>query len=519
MKSLIVLSLLIYSIATQENCRFAFEYTQKELQSDPKKVQEFLSKVMKWESKFAKDLGIDKKSGLTLDGQQLDVNTGMPNGKPHQFTASSKESIHLALIGLALANNEYAKQIYSEEEALDLLNRKINTYEQFDKDYPGYGGFLPWVAVNDGVVTPTWDWTDGVPSLDNGQLFWAAYAVVSVLETWYSDQDELIGRYTRFYQKMANNSITIFYEGNGMIRAVTRIQDIKASVEKNQYSNRQSDCTNFKSPCYLDDPYEGELFAWMMYFYAPWKDQTEREKIWVAKKSKLQVVDYKVAGLNKYISVQRGWWFSAHEQWKYLFMPYTHDQIQLNLLINGEKVRTWDARNNGKPGMFASITSNITKNEDQVDYYSACGIEEVSYIPVTYRHLVTPYSTMTMFLANQEVAVSWYHNMISGPAGQNAYGSTEGVVVDGTSVAPFVTWDSKMTTVLGMLGGIFDYTAKKLNVEGNYNLFLKVLNREWQQSFSNLKGADVPFAYPNATFPQVKKDFTTCARKTDVVEQ
>lgn len=89
------------------------------------------------------------------------------------------------------------------------------------------------MAVNDGVVTPTWDWTDGVPSLDNGQLFWAAYAVVSVLETWYSDQDELIGRYTRFYQKMANNSITIFYEGNGMIRAVTRIQDIKASVEKN----------------------------------------------------------------------------------------------------------------------------------------------------------------------------------------------------------------------------------------------------------------------------------------------
>lgn len=75
-----------------------------------------------------------------------------------------------------------------------------------------------------------------------------------------------------------------------------------------------------------------------------------------------------------------------------------------------------------------------------------------------------------------------------------------------------------MTTVLGMAGGIFDYTAKKLNSEGNYNLFLKVLNREWQQSFSNLKGADVPFAYPNVTFPYIKKDFTTCTRKTDTVE-
>lgn len=36
-----------------------------------------------------------------------------------------------------------------------------------------------------------------------------------------------------------------------------------------------------------------------------------------------------------------------------------------------------------------------------------------------------------------------------------------------------------MTTVLGMAGGIFDYDAKKLNGEGNYREFLKVLNREW----------------------------------------
>lgn len=57
-----------------------------------------------------------------------------------------------------------------------------------------------------------------------------------------------------------------------------------------------------------------------------------------------------------------------------MFLPYTHDKIQLQLLINGEKVRSWDAYANGLPGMFASITSNITKNEDQVDYYSACGV-------------------------------------------------------------------------------------------------------------------------------------------------
>lgn len=71
-----------------------------------------------------------------------------------------------------------------------------------------------------------------------------------------------------------------------------------------------------------------------------------------------------------------------------------------------------------------------------------------------------------------------------------------------------------MTTVLGMAGGIFDYVAKKLNGEGNYREFLKVLNLEWQSKFSTLKGADVPFAYPNVTIPFNRNDFTTCANST-----
>ena len=59
-----------------------------------------------------------------------------------------------------------------------MLTKKITTYEKFDQDYPGYGGFLPWVAVKQTGVEPTWDWTTAVPSLDNGQLFWAAYGLV-----------------------------------------------------------------------------------------------------------------------------------------------------------------------------------------------------------------------------------------------------------------------------------------------------------------------------------------------------
>jgi hypothetical protein len=75
--------------------------------------------------------------------------------------------------------------------------------------------------VNPTNVTPTWDWTDGVPSLDNGQLFWAAYGLVQVLKRNYPDRQDLIQRWTKFYSTMAQNSIIIFYEGEGKIRAVT----------------------------------------------------------------------------------------------------------------------------------------------------------------------------------------------------------------------------------------------------------------------------------------------------------
>lgn len=39
----------------------------------------------------------------------------------------------------------------------------------------------------------------------------------------------------------------------------------------------------------------------------------------------------------------RGYWFSAHETWKYLFLPYDNVPLTHNLIVNGEKARTWDA--------------------------------------------------------------------------------------------------------------------------------------------------------------------------------
>ena len=69
-----------------------------------------------------------------------------------------------------------------------MASKKVDSLIAFDKKYPGYGGFLPWIAIaNNGTVTPTWDWINRVPSLDNGEYFWAVYGLVSILETKYPD--------------------------------------------------------------------------------------------------------------------------------------------------------------------------------------------------------------------------------------------------------------------------------------------------------------------------------------------
>ncbi len=46
---------------------------------------------------------------------------------------------------------------------------------------------------------------------------------------------------------------------------------------------------------------------------------------------------------------------------------------------------------------------------------------------------------------------------------QGPYGSTEAINVNGTEISPLVTWDSKITTVLAMLGGVSNLVEDGLN--------------------------------------------------------
>ena len=39
---------------------------------------------------------------------------------------------------------------------------------------------------------------------------------------------------------------------------------------------------------------------------------------------------------------------------------------------------------------------------------------------------------------------------------------------------------------------------------------LQILDKEWSSVFTDVKGTDIEFAYPDVKVPLIKKDFTTC---------
>ena len=141
-------------------------------------------------------IGLHEPTMVTMDGHRLSIPSGTPlDGGAHMFTASSKESLHVGLLALALSSTPAAplaslllspgsggQRQAVMDVAVQQLAIKANSYDLFDCRFPGFGGFLPWVAVHDDGISPQPGWEVQVPALDNGQLIWAVYALLEVME-------------------------------------------------------------------------------------------------------------------------------------------------------------------------------------------------------------------------------------------------------------------------------------------------------------------------------------------------
>jgi hypothetical protein len=172
----------------------------------------------------------------------------------------------VAAQNLSIANGDDISGV-AITTAVDILTTKMKTYEKWNATYPGYGGYFPWVFVYDDRIEPSPDWqspTYRVPALDNGELIWTLLAASAALTK--AGYTSLGDRYQRYFQLMADTSVMIFHDGDGHIRGVTHIIDPKAKPTVNNYELARP-CGD---PCFLDDPYEGELMAFFMDLYGTW---------------------------------------------------------------------------------------------------------------------------------------------------------------------------------------------------------------------------------------------------------
>jgi len=355
-------------------------------------------------------IGLDQATSMTYDGHRLSIETGLPLGKPHMFSAPSKESLHVAILARVLdKSSAIASATYSIAEALDILEKKVTSMERFNSKYPGFGGFFPWVSYDGaGGIQPASGWQNHVPSLDNGELFWSAFAVAHILDQaeYQALKPRLNRRWHGVWERMAVNARRVFYAGHGNFRTVTNIQNQSWPVANNTYTGANG---------FLNDPYEGELFTDFVYLFSTDLNATEKEQIWINKRAMLQAVNLTVhsnATGTTNLTVQRGFWFSAHEQWKYLMLPYRHSKTNERVFMNGERARSWYAAAVSAPGLWASVNGPIPNDNSSFPYYSDCGVPPIAFQNVTHDSVITPYGAFPLLLASPAHGVAWLHHML-----------------------------------------------------------------------------------------------------------
>lgn len=541
--ALFVIALLLAQGAVADaRCRYAPQFTTEAVLRDAETRRAFLDAHAEMESRFVTHLGVNAATQLTYDGHRLDADIGLPFGDPHLFSAPSKESVHVGIIARVLADaadgtaGARSLKVMNASHALWVLEKKATAYERFDAAYPGFGGFLPWYAfanTSTAQTTPAWNWKNRVPALDNGEWFWAVFAVAHVLRTRYNaTHAALATRYDAVWQRMVQHGMPVFYGGDGCVRAVTNIANETWPVGNNTYSGDSSGC--------LDDPYEGELFTFMLELLAPEWTNNDTAALWRRKRHMLQAVNLSVGvpseshgraaadATVRNITVQKGFWFSAHEQWKYMMLPYRRSAVNDAVFTNGERARTWFAATPAvsatksttdpglvrpSPSMWASVNGPVATNADNIPYFSACGVQPIAFERVTADGVVTPYSTFPLLLASPAHGAAWlYHSLLADRA-QNCFGTTESLNVTGTTVSPLTTWDSKATTLLASLGGITDLTEARLRDMGLLDAFVAKVDSEWTREFGMslpLPGAELGYALPAAQIPPVLGDWPTC---------
>ena len=525
------LLLLCLRAASPARCRFSLDYSCAGFLQNASSAAEFLHLYASAQAAFASPaVGLDGASGLTFDGHPLDYATGALLGGPHPFSAASKESLHVSLLALSLRGSAVAAAaVGGPAAAAAAAAAKLASYASFNASRPGYGCHLPWFLTPSMAPAADWASPPRVPALDNGELAWAVFALADALgaaaAAGNASLAPLAAGWGAWFTCMAASAKPMFYFGGGRVAAVVSIANVSVPPPLNTYSNAGGYT--------LQDPYEGEAFTVLLDLFAP-LSPSERAQLWASKRPQLQPVAYASAAAGGRITAQRGWWFSAHENWKAALLPYGEVPAAARVLRSTERARSWWGVDARSPGLLASANDvAAVGTRAPPGYVSAAGVPALAFAGGAFRRdVLAPYGAWQALLYNASVGACWLRSTLAAPRAQGTFGATEAVAANGTLISPLATWDTTMTVVLAAAGGVGGWVGAALRrlapgqppaagwerggssgggAPTAFDQFAATLGGEYAAAFPEVEGEGLGWGTPVASVPEGLAPWPQCA--------
>ena len=464
-------------------------------------ARRFMKDVVDRERRFYQPgIAYDAKTGLTFDGHAIDRKTGQLVGKPRNWSAASKESLHIVMLAKAIAGDPTAQSLLTPDparpelavsRAREVLRTKIETYKRFHEKNPGFGGFLPWFKVERGEMAPMEDWKNRVPGLDNGQLAWSMYMAEGVLRE--HGETKLADAYREHVKIMADNVVGVFYDPKAQhFRGESVIgRGAHVPADKNSYETAQGGY-------HIKDAYEGLMLVHFADQMGSWRGQAKgaREAPW---RDPRRVPAAKKLGRDE-VTVVEGQFYGSHEEWGFLVLPTRDVPVADRLFHNNQRVRTQYSAKQRFSGLFAPTHEPIGTDDvpkTGLAYVNSSGVPGVSQLPVrTGKPIFAPYAAFPLALVDERLFTGWLKSMVDRPGMLGPYGIGESYSEDGHT-APLLTWDGKALPMIARMGGIAGDVRRFLKRDGKYDAFLAREKADYRLfDESKISGETVPFHAP-----------------------
>ncbi len=393
-----------------------------EPENPPAKSQLFLREelIPKEGLYFSTDFGLDARSGMPYDHVRIRPKKGIL-GEIGNYTAASKLSLSIPfLLNVARRKNAYQAVKMTPQEARALLEKSLDTLLTYIKEYPEYGGFLPWVDIRpNGKIAPA---NTKIPSLDNGQMTWALAAVVSVWEDSKKETEKRIAGKAK--KILASQNYSKFLDPEtGMLFGT-----IQKAMSSEEWKGDKS--------YMLNDMFEGTMAV----LWGVLNGQIS-EDTWY--NLAIPTADYRTQA-GETITTFEGFRASFHEHWGVGFLPLMESPLA-PLYYNHLYVQADFARKNGIPGFLSTAY-------DPRGTYRQMGVPEISANPVDRSDVAVVFATAMGILIDPASGSAWLENLYRFGDLVSKFGAVESVGPDG--YADIFTADAKGMTLLSAGGGL-----------------------------------------------------------------